>query len=149
MQGGQKINDCLSKETLVCLSFPSPGAGRKEERPSLYSYVRNVTITNFLIPKPRLHDNLFGTVPVWIWRRCLKFAARLPSFLLCKWKNSWHECPKTDGCRDHVDRSSRPPYVLGHSCHGFFHLHDKNEGYRAANLEGKRIVPTLVSTKAF
>ena len=49
--------------------------------------------------KPGLHDNFFGTVPVWIWPRCLNFAARHPPFLSCNWKNSWHECPKTYGCR--------------------------------------------------
>ena len=66
----------------------------------------------FLLPssswllKPGLHDNFkfFGTVPVWIWPLCLKFATRHPSFLSCKWKNSLHECLKTDECRDHVDR---------------------------------------------
>ena len=31
-------------------------------------------------------------------------------YLPCKWKNSWHKCPK------------------------FFHLHDKNGGYRAPNF---------------
>ena len=46
----------------------------------------------------------FGTVPVWIWPRCLKFLAQHPPFLSCKWKNSWHECPKIDEWRDHVDR---------------------------------------------
>ena len=34
--------------------------------------------------KPGLHDNFFGTVPVWIWPRCLKFAARHSPFLSCK-----------------------------------------------------------------
>ena len=33
-----------------------------------------------------------------------KIFARHPSFLSCKWENSWHECPKTDECRDHVHR---------------------------------------------
>ena len=71
-----------------------------------------------------------------------KFAAWHPPFLSCKWKNSWHECPKTYGCRDHVDRKSRPPYVLGHSCHEFFHLHDKNEGCRAANCRHRGQIQT-------
>jgi len=44
-----------------------------------------------------LHDNFFGTVPVWIWPRCLEFAALHPPFLSCKWKNSRHEFPKTYG----------------------------------------------------
>ena len=34
--------------------------------------------------QPGLHDHFFGTVPVWIWPRCLKFAARHPPFLSCK-----------------------------------------------------------------
>ena len=89
--------------------------------------------------KPGLHDKFFGTAPVWIWPRCLKFAARHAPFLSCKWKNSWHEYPKTYGGRDYLSTWSRHPYVFGHSCHEFFHLHDKNEGCRAANLEGKRI----------
>ena len=51
----------------------------------------------YLIIKPSLHHNFFGTVPVWIWPRCLEFAAWHPPFLSCKWKNSWHECPKHTG----------------------------------------------------
>ena len=69
-----------------------------------------------------------------IWPRCLKFAARHAPFLSCKWKNSWHECPKTYGGRDYLSTWSRHPYVFGHSCHEFFHLHDKNRGCRAANF---------------
>ena len=54
--------------------------------------------------KPGLHGNFFGTVPVWIWPWCLNVSARHPPFLSCKCENSRHECPKTDECRDHVDR---------------------------------------------
>ena len=62
-------------------------------------FSRPVLINSTKCPtlKPGLHDNFFGTVPVWIWPRCLKFAARHPRFLSCKWINSWHECPKTYG----------------------------------------------------
>ena len=84
--------------------------------------------------KPGLHKNVFGTAPVWIWPRCLKFAARHPPFLSCKWKNSWHECPKTYGGQDYLSTWSRHPYVLGDSCHEFFRLHYKNGGCRAANF---------------
>ena len=60
----------------------------------------------------------------------LKFATRHAPFLSCKWKNSWHEYPKTYGGRDYLSTWSRHPYILGHSCHEFFHLHDKNGGCR-------------------
>ena len=60
--------------------------------------------------------------------------ARHAPFLLCKWKNSSQEYPKTYGGRDYLSTWSTYPYVLGHSCHEFFHLHDKNGGCRAANF---------------
>ena len=81
-----------------------------------------------------LHDNFLVRVPIWIWPRCLKFAARHPPFLSCNWKNSWHECPKTDGGRDYLSTWSRHSSVLMHSCHEFFHLHDKNRGCRVTNF---------------
>ena len=92
--------------------------------------------------KPGLHDNFFGTLPVWIWPRCLKFSARHPQFLWCKWKNSWHECPETYGGRDYLSTWSRHSSVLGHSCHEFFHLHDKNEGCWAANFRHRGQIQT-------
>ena len=58
--------------------------------------------------------------------------ARHAPFLSCKWKNSSHEYPKTYGGRDYLSTWSTYPYVLGHSCHEFFHLHDKNGGCRAS-----------------
>ena len=57
--------------------------------------------------KPGLHDNFFGTVPVWIWPRCLKLLAWHPPFLSCKWKNSWHECLKTYGGQDYLSSWSQ------------------------------------------
>ena len=84
--------------------------------------------------QPSLHDNFFGTVPVWIWPRCLKSSVRHPPFLSCKWKNSWHECPKTYGGRDYLSTWSRHSSVLGHSCHEFCHLHDKNGGCRTEDF---------------
>ena len=77
--------------------------------------ILTVSSTNNCWLKPGLHDNFFGTVPVWIWPRCLKFSARHPPFLSCKWKNSWHECPKTYGDRDYLSTWSRHSSVLGHS----------------------------------
>ena len=58
----------------------------------------------------------------------------------CKWKNSWHECPKTYGGLDYLSTWSRHSSVLGHSCHEFFHLHDKNEGCRAANFRHRGLI---------
>ena len=41
--------------------------------------------------------------------------------------------PGARGGRDYLSTWSRHSSVLGYSCHEFFHLHDKNEGCRAAN----------------
>ena len=57
-----------------------------------------------------------------------------------KWKTSWHECPKTYGGRDYLSTWSR--HILGHSCHEFFHLHDKNGGCRAANFRQRAQIQT-------
>ena len=46
-----------------------------------------------------------------------------------------------------MDRWSRPSYVLGHSCHEFFHLHDKNEGCRAANFRHRGKIQTGTASK--
>ena len=81
------------------------------------------------------------------------FAARHAPFLSCKCKNLSHEYPKTYGGQDYLSTWSRYPYVLGHSCHEFFHLHDKNRGCRAANFRHQGqiqmgTVPKKVSCKS-
>ena len=43
-----------------------------------------------------------------------KICGQHPPFLSCKWKNSWHEYPKTYGCRDHVGSLRWPTRVTTH-----------------------------------
>ena len=57
-------------------------------------------------------------------------------------KYLWHECPKTYGGRDYLSTWSRHSSVLGHSCHEFFHLHDKNGGCRAENFRHRGQIQT-------
>ena len=117
---------------LILYTPMSPSVSNEEHSMMSSDWLRVALLLHTL--KPGLHDNFFGTVPVWIWPRCLKISARHPPFLSCKWKNSWHECPKTYGGRDYLSTWSRHSSVLGHSCHEFSHLHDKNDRCRAANF---------------
>lgn len=89
--------------------------------------------------KPGLHENFFGTAPVWTRARCPGFAARHPPSLPRKWKNSSHEYPKTYGGQDYLSTWS---HVLGHSRHESLHPHDKNGGCQAANSRHRGQIQT-------
>ena len=102
-----------------CKSFPRGSNLLSMENLKLLSPVYTTIV---------LARHLFELAPV------PKIFVPAPPFLSCKWKNSWHECPKTYGGRDYLSTWSRHSSVLGHSCHEFSHLHDKNEGCRAANF---------------
>ena len=61
-----------------------------------------------------------------------KFVARVPG-------------PKHTGAKTtylHIYAWSRHPYILGHSCHEFFHLHDKNGGCWTANFSQRGQIQT-------
>ena len=53
-----------------------------------------------------------------------------------------HECPKTYGGRYYLSTRPRHRSVLRLSCHEFFHSHDKNGGWRAANFRHRGQIQT-------